>query len=39
MLGTGFWERNIAFVCGILVSIPLNFLGSLLWVFKKKSVF
>ncbi len=35
LMGRGFLERNIAFFCGIAISIPLNFIGSLLWVFKK----
>jgi len=37
ILGNSIIERNIAFFCGIAVSIPLNFIGSLLWAFKKKS--
>ena len=36
LLGEGTLNANIAFFSGLTVSIPLNFLGSSLWVFKKK---
>jgi len=36
ILGSGFWQENIATFSGILVSIPFSFLGSLLWAFKNK---
>lgn len=37
--GNSLMGRNIAFVCGTGISIILNFLGSLLWTFKRKSYF
>ena len=36
ILGDGTLNANIASVIGILFSIPVSFLGSLLWAFKKK---
>lgn len=36
LIGTNFWERNIAFLCGWAISIPLNFIGSMFWIFRKK---
>ena len=35
LLGDGVFHANIALISGILVSIPISFLGSLFWVFKK----
>jgi len=35
ILGNGTINANIASVSGILVSIPISFLGSLFWAFKK----
>ncbi len=36
VIGASFWERNIAFVCGYVISVPLNFVGSMFWAFRKK---
>jgi len=38
LLGPGVIQENLATIGGILVSIPFSFLGSLLWVFKKRSI-
>ena len=35
LLGVGMLQENIAAIGGIAISIPISFLGSLLWVFKK----
>lgn len=35
LLGEGVLQANIAAISGVLASIPISFLGSLLWVFKK----
>ena len=35
IIGDGIIQGNIAAIAGIAISIPLNFLGSLLWTFKK----
>lgn len=35
LLGENILNANIAYFAGILVAIPIAFLGSLLWVFKK----
>jgi len=35
-LGPGLLQENIATIGGIAISIPINFLGSLLWAFKKE---
>lgn len=35
ILGSGVTPENIATIGGIIISIPVSFLGSLLWVFKK----
>ena len=37
LLGENTLNANIATVCGILASIPISFLGSLLWTFKGKN--
>jgi putative flippase GtrA len=37
-LGEGLLNANIAFFSGLLVSIPICFLGSLFWAFKKPIV-
>lgn len=37
LIGGGFWQRNIAYLSGLVVSIPLNFMGSMLWAFKRKN--
>jgi len=37
ILSTGAIYENLALVAGLAVSIPINFFGSLLWAFKKKS--
>lgn len=34
ILGDGTFNANIASICGIIVSIPISFLGSLFWAFK-----
>jgi putative flippase GtrA len=34
ILGDGTFNANIASIAGILVSIPISFLGSLFWAFK-----
>jgi len=34
VLGGGSLNANIAFASGLIISIPITFLGSLLWVFK-----
>ncbi len=36
ILGSGMVQENIATIGGIAVSIPISFLGSLLWVFKRE---
>jgi putative flippase GtrA len=36
ILGNGTLNANIAYLSGIIISIPISFLGSLLWVFNKK---
>lgn len=36
ILGENLLNANIAFFCGIALAIPISFLGSLLWVFKKE---
>ena len=36
ILGESVLNANIAYFAGILVAIPIAFLGSLLWAFKKK---
>jgi len=36
VLGENLLNANIAYFCGIALSIPISFLGSLLWAFKKK---
>ena len=36
LLGENTLNANIAVICGIIVSIPVSFLGSLLWAFKKR---
>lgn len=35
LIGESPLNANIAFLAGIFVSIPISFLGSLLWAFKK----
>jgi putative flippase GtrA len=35
ILGAGVFQENMAAVGGILLSIPISFLGSLFWAFKK----
>lgn len=35
ILGENLLNANIAYFCGIALAIPISFLGSLLWVFKK----
>jgi putative flippase GtrA len=35
ILGPGVLNANIATVIGILVGLPITFLGSLFWIFKK----
>jgi putative flippase GtrA len=35
ILGVGVFQENMAAVGGILLAIPISFLGSLLWAFKK----
>ena len=35
LLGETTLIANIAIICGVLVSIPISFFGSLLWTFKK----
>jgi putative flippase GtrA len=35
LLGENIMNANIAYFAGILVAIPISFLGSLLWAFKK----
>jgi len=36
LLGENTLNANIATVCGILASIPISFIGSLLWTFKSR---
>lgn len=36
ILGGGALNGNIASICGIIIGIPINFLGSLFWAFKKE---
>lgn len=36
-LGESVLNANIAFLLGIIVSIPFSFLGSLWWVFRKRT--
>jgi len=36
LLGETIFNANIAFIVGIIISIPISFLGSLLWAFKKR---
>ncbi len=36
ILGESVLNANIAYFAGIIVAIPIAFLGSLLWAFKKK---
>ena len=36
IIGNGVVNANIAYFAGILVMIPISFLGSLLWVFNKR---
>lgn len=36
IIGGGTLESNIAVIVGIILSIPISFLGSLLWTFKRK---
>jgi len=36
-LGENTLNANIAVICGVAVSIPIRFFGSLLWAFKKES--
>tara|TARA_Y100000310_G_C20610832_1_gene777901 strand:+ start:609 stop:1022 length:414 start_codon:yes stop_codon:yes gene_type:complete len=36
IIGENPLTANIAFFAGLIVSIPISFLGSLLWVFKKE---
>jgi len=38
MLGENLLNVNIAYFAGIAIAIPISFLGSLLWVFKKKEI-
>jgi len=38
ILGGGTVNANIAFVSGLIVSIPITFLGSMFWVFKKRAI-
>jgi len=38
ILGAGMLRENIAIIGGIAMSIPISFLGSLFWVFKKKNL-
>jgi len=33
--GDGVFNANIAFLSGVALAIPISFVGSLLWVFKK----
>lgn len=35
MLGNSVLTANIAFISGLAISIPISFLGSLYWAFKK----
>jgi putative flippase GtrA len=35
ILGGGVFQENIATIGGLAISIPISFLGSLLWAFKK----
>lgn len=37
ILGGGVLNANIAYFAGVLISIPIAFFGSLLWVFKKRN--
>lgn len=37
LLGENTLNANIATLCGILVSIPVSFIGSLLWTFRNSS--
>ena len=37
ILGENTINANIATFCGIVASIPISFIGSLLWTFKKKN--
>ena len=37
LLGAGIFQENIAAIGGIVMSIPISFLGSLFWVFKKNN--
>lgn len=37
LLGEGVLQANISVLAGLVVSIPISFFGSLLWVFKNKT--
>jgi len=37
ILGNGTLNANLASISGILISIPISFLGSLFWAFKKSN--
>ena len=37
LFGETLMTANIAFLLGILIAIPISFLGSLLWVFRKSN--
>ena len=36
ILGESILNANIAFFAGVIIAIPISFLGSLLWAFKRK---
>lgn len=38
LLGEGAINANIAFIGGLAISIPISFLGSLLWAFNNKKI-